>query len=114
MKITDEMWWAMCGVHLSEPYPLEEFDLSKPFIYDRKIGFFYCPMTHPLAMALLLAFEKGQLDYTDYETESEEWLAGEGRAYRSSISPQVQAGKKGNLNKQELKWFGEVRYILED
>jgi hypothetical protein len=114
MEITDEMWWRMCSCNLSMPYPLEEFDLSTPFIYDRKIGFFYCGQAHPIAMAQLLAFEKGQLYYNDYDKESEEWLAGEGRAYRSSVSSHVKAGKKGNFTYDELKLFGEVDYLLED
>ena len=118
----------MCDVGFSRPVPLNEADLNKPFVYDRRYGVFYVGFgKHPFAMALLLAWDKGVNSYididhkaigiSDFESSeaspySDYYLANtQGTCYLSTQSKTVKAGAKGNLNSMELDYFFPVDYL---
>lgn len=122
--ITDRKWNAMCDVNMSEPIPLEQADVSKPFIYDRKYGVFPVPNgSHQVAMSLLLAWqydlkngvlvaEKLKLSYShgtaDYYLKNTQ-----GTAFLSSVGKNVCAGHKNNLTENEKEYLGRITYLFE-
>jgi len=112
---TDEQWWLMCDCGLSLPEPISKADLSKPFIYDREYGVFYCNFgTHYLGMWCLLSFQDGIENLpSDHHVAADKWLSDKsGRAFKSSVSRGVFAGKIGCLNAIERRFFGNsITYI---
>lgn len=122
--ITDRKWNAMCDAHMEEPIPLEQADLSKPFVYDRKYGVFpVAKGSHQIAMSLLLAWEhdlkngvqvaeKLNLSYShgtaDYYLKNTE-----GTAFLSSVGKKVSAGCKSNLTEKEKDYLGRIEYLFE-
>ncbi len=124
MKITDQMWYAMCDVHMSEPKPLNNAGLTKPFIYERQHGVFYVPSGyHCAAMSLLLAFQHGSTDRLDIARQldlgspfgtSDHWLKHtEGSAFRSSVGKKIMVWTKSNLNTHEKRVFGNQVYYMD-
>lgn len=118
----------MCDAHMSDPVPLHEADLARPFTYDRKWGVFYVPPGyHYVAASLLLAFHHDLETVTDawdkfnvkdsYET-SDIWLDTiPGTAFRSSVSEKVRAGRKNNLTTMEkriLSKAGILTFVFEE
>ncbi len=119
-KFTDKQFWAMCDAHMSRPVPLNDADLSRPFVYQRGYGVFYVPGgCHPAAMSLLLAFNHGYLNAIDLASElnleyssatADRWLEETpGAAFKSSVGKRIQAGK---LSLSELRAFGEVDFVF--
>lgn len=126
--LDDRIWWAMCDVEMSFPVSLNEADLTKPFVYDRRYGVFYVNIgMHVFAMALLLAWDQGvhkymRIDYkplgisdfmggdacaySDYFLENTK-----GTCYLPSLSKTIKAGAKCNLNDMELDYFYPVDYL---
>jgi hypothetical protein len=125
INFTQQQWQLLVEAGAQKPEPLHLADLSRPFVYDREVGVFYCaPGLHRLAMSLLLAFrhgcenvievgEKLGLDFPD--DTADRWLAETpGAAFRSSVGRKVQAGKRANLSMIEKRWLGELEFIFED
>lgn len=127
-NIPDEYWHAMCYAGLSTPIPLNEADLSQPFVYYRKYGVFYVPpQKHPFALALLLAWEEGVNDYLNIDNNklgipefrkidvysySDYFLENyPGTCYMSSVNKKIRVGKKGNLNSNEIDYFYPIEYL---
>lgn len=113
-ELTDQQWWRISGC-ASQPVPLKEADVSRPFVYGREWGFFYVSMGHhQLAMATLLTFERGNLWVASEPEEASKladlWLEkAPGAAFRSSVSKFVQVGQPRKLSPLERRLFGEVR-----
>lgn len=126
-KPSDELWQKMFHNGLSLPVSLTlNSDIPESFIYDRRYGVFPVEFAHhDFAMALFWALDNGFDDHWDvdpsavpegYSTEpmdlAELWLINtKGTCYRSTLTPKVFAGKKGNLNEKELDYFDQVYYI---
>lgn len=127
--VEKEIWWKMVDFGLSMPVPLHKADLTKPFVYDRSFGVFYVPAAkHQSAMSLLLAWQLGKQNYLDIEPSdidihecnlsdtgvlSDYYLEHtKGTCFLSSVSKKIKAGKKGNLNSDELDCFGMVDYLM--
>lgn len=117
------MFWRMCDCHMSNPVPLAQADLSRPFVYERRWGVFYVPGGyHRIAMTLLLAWQhdcdcpvdvanKLGLDMS-FDT-ADHWLANtDGAAFRSSVGKRIQVASRDKLNLQERRLFGEVSCLL--
>ena len=122
-QFTEQQWWKMCNVGIGHPITLHEADLTKPFIYHRKYGIFYCSGGyHQSAMSLLLAFDNGLKDgltaaeHFNLEHSSgtaDYWLGNTpGKAFKSSVSSKVHCGKKGFLTVIERRFFGDVVYLF--
>lgn len=110
---------------MSDPIELGQADIEKPFVYDRRYGFFYVPAgMHQQAMSLLLAFHHGlhssvevakALKLRSSHETADHWLEHvAGTAFRSSQSKKVMAGRRGNLNALEIRRLGVVDYLLSD
>lgn len=122
--ITDRKWHAMCDAHMEEPIPLEQADLGKPFVYDRKYGVFPVSKgSHQVAMSLLLAWqyelkngvlvsEKLNLSYS-HGTADHYLKNTVGTAFLSSVGKSVCAGHKSNLNEKEKDFFGRITYLFD-
>lgn len=122
---TQEQWWQLCNCNCDLPIPLEKADLTKPFVYHRKYGLFYVPSgSHNLTMATFLAFDHGFDKPLEVCTSlgiklgishcSDYWLEHtQGAAFKSSVSPKVQAGKRKHLNQKEKDYFGNISYIFD-
>ena len=121
---TDKMFWKMCDCRMGNPVPLEQADLTRPFVYERRWGVFYVPSGyHPISMSLLLAWQndcdypadvadKLGLELSD-ET-SDHWLQHTaGAAFRSSVGKKIQVASLGKLTIQEKRMFGEVCCVFE-
>lgn len=120
---TDRQFWKICDARLGEPLPFAKADLTKPYVYDRKYGVFWCPMGHhQAAMSLLLAFHLGFDDGisvaehlgVEYSCGTADYYLENipGTCFKSSVSKNVQAGRKGNLSPSELRFLGPVIYSL--
>lgn len=123
-SLTPQQLQALKETGASEAEPLHLADLSRPFVYDRAFGVFYCGAgRHRDTMSLLFAFARGYecgidaaeelgLDFPD-ET-ADRWLEEiQGTAFRSSVGRRVQVGKRTNLTIIEKRWLGEVEYVFE-
>ncbi|WP_077594131.1 hypothetical protein [Polaromonas sp. A23] len=123
-SLTSQQLETLKEAGASEPKPFHLADLSRPFVYDRAFGVFYCvPGHHRCTMSLLLAYAKGyesgidaaedlDLDFPD-ET-ADRWLEEvQGTAFRSSVGHRVQVGKRANLTLIEKRWLGEVEYVFD-
>ena len=108
----------------SEPIVLGKADLSKPWVYDRDYGLFYCPPAmHQYVMAELLAIRLGYKDGIDTAQAlnveyshvcSDFYLKSyEGTAFFSSVGRLPYTGKKNSLNRIESRIIGEVKYLFE-
>lgn len=122
--ITDKMWTKMCGCSMSLPVPLDQADIKKPFVYDRKYGVFYVPASkHQLAMSLLLAWHRGMdcgLDIANklnlsYPFGSADFYLErtDGTAYLSSISKKIYSWTPNQLNSKEQNYLGDVCYLYK-
>lgn len=121
--ITDEMFWGMCDCHMSDPVPLGEADLSRPFVYERRWGVFYVPFGyHQSAMGLLLAWQHGchkVWQVTErlgiaHDGAADYWLQHTpGAAFRSSVGKRVQVATPKGLTVQERRLFGDVCGVFE-
>ncbi len=108
---------------MSDPVPLVEAILTRPFVYCRAYGVFYVPRAwHQIAMSLLLAWQHGLNDGIDvsdnlsleYAGESSEyWLeVTPGSAFRSSAGiGNVIACRNENLNSHEKRWLKDIYYL---
>lgn len=117
---TDRQWWAMCDCHMSRPVPLTRAAITRPFVYCREYGLFYVVRAyHQAAMSLLLAWQHGLdrgvdvaeklgLEYS--HGTADRWLElTPGAAFMSSVGEgKIEVGREGNLNRHELRVFGEV------
>ena len=115
MEITDRHRWKMVDAGMSMPVPLQEADLTKPFIYQRGFGISYVNLGHHMTvMSLLYIFNKGYIDYIDLLEDdkvdnnmecwemADAWLELPGTAFRSSVGKGVIFN---NLSLFEEKYF---------
>lgn len=125
-ELNQRQWNQFCDAHMSDPVPLQEADLTKPFVYDRKYGVFYVPGGyHQLAMSFLLALdndcdsgievgEKLNLDFSD-ET-SDYWLKHTpGAAFRSSAGwdKKINVATMKGLTFLERRLFQDCNKLFE-
>ncbi len=120
---TDEQWWNMCDAGMGLPLPLDQADLSKPFVYDRSYGVFYVPMgQHQHAMSLLLAFQHGlastmglaeKLGLEPHGETADRWLESTpGAAFRSTVGKRIQVATGKGLTAQERRLFGDFERVF--
>jgi hypothetical protein len=115
MIITDAMWYQMCSCEMSAPVPLEDADLSKPFLYQRAFGVSYVASGyHQVAMSLLLAFNHNLLsgmevarvlgiDFPD--ATADYWLENTpGAAFLSSVGNKINIASFRKLSPLE-RWL---------
>lgn len=111
--------------NISFPVPINEHDLTGAWVYNRKYGVFEVPIGyHQAVMAFFYAWETGYehpFDIPDIDGDylakaAELYLTLPGTAYMSGAwhKPRILAGLKNNLNRNELNYFGDIDYILED
>ena len=116
----------MCDACMSMPVPLEDADLSKPFVHSRRYGVFYVPFgKHQVTMALLYGWENGHncapgnlwaiYGVSEYADLADLFLQTvPGAAFRSGVSnSRVTAGLQKNLHLGELSKFGSVDFLFE-
>lgn len=124
-NFTDKMFWKMVDCNMSNPVPLAEADLTKPFVYERRWGVFYVPFGyHAISMSLLLAWQNNcdsPIDVGDLlglrasDETADHWLEHtEGAAFRSSVGKQIQVATRKGLTVQERRLFGDVACVFED
>lgn len=121
--MTDEMFWGQCDCDMSDPVPLSQADLTKPFVYERRWGVFYTPPGyHQHAMGLLLAWQHAchkVIPVTEklgiaYDGAADYWLAHTpGAAFRSSVGKTIQVASLKGLTIQERRLFGTVCCVFE-
>lgn len=125
-------WWALVDAGGEEPYPIDQWDMSKPFVYDRKWGVFPVQSgNHFLVMALLYAWHHGfdRLggQFERYLKESGVEVKGigfvkkyadvyietiPGTAFKSSVNKKVVfSGKPSHLTETEKDYLGKIEYI---
>lgn len=134
--ITDEMFYQLVDMRMSEPVPLKDADLNEPFIYDRDFGVFYVDSGyHMLGMAMLFAWKHNFTTVFELKRGNEkiaadikansfgssidkyQYLADrflldfKGTAMSSSVSNHLLAGSEKNLNEQEKIILG--RYDIQ-
>lgn len=116
---TQKQVYKLIDYRLSDPVPLHEADLTKPFIYDRKWGVFTAPFaSHAAGMALLYAFHQGLDDPLDLALSddlinypgnaAEQWLAEfPGTCFYSGVSHKgsLVVHKLSSLNAIERRTF---------
>jgi len=116
---SDHQHWALCDCNCSDPVPLDEADLSIPFVYDRKYGLFYAPSGyHQITMSTLLAFHHGlvksvhvmhKLKFSYLSESADYWLEHiPGAAFLSSVNPKIHVATIEGLSVLEKSLFGEV------
>lgn len=116
--LTQRQFNAACDLGMSEPVPLAQADLQKPFVYDRSIGVIYVPMGyHEGVMGLLQAIQMGlpdrieaaeKLGVRDLGDVADHWLERTpGAAFRSSVSRKIKVGTGKGLTPLERRSFGE-------
>lgn len=102
------------------PVRLQDADLSRPFVYDRRYGVFYVGTAkHAFVMATIYAWDRGYTDYFDMpivgtvtDIADDYLIKTVGTAFRSSLSTKrIVAGKPTNLNDTEIDYFGNIYYI---
>jgi hypothetical protein len=114
---TEEQWWKMCSANLSMPVPIHQLERSKPFIYDRKWGVFYCPFGfHQSAMRVLLGFHRGEpIDpiKMDVHEAADQYLETiQGTAFLSSVGGGVvRAWSPAHLTVVEKRLLSPIDYI---
>lgn len=115
-EITDEQFWKMCDLHMSDPVALSQADLSRGFVYSRKWGVFYVPFGfHAHAMALLLSWDFGlndtqdiveHLKLWDVQAAAEYWLEHTpGSAYLSGVAKKIRLADFSTLTPEEKLVF---------
>jgi len=121
---TDQQWWKMCDAGMSLPVPLNEADLTRPFVYDRAFGVFPVPGgRHQVAMSLLLAWRHGcdggievaeKLAIEFSGETADRWLEGTpGAAFLSSVGKRIQVATGRGLTVQERRLFGDFKRVFE-
>ena len=133
MEVTDEKLYQLVDYKLSNPISLEDGNLTKSFLYDRKFGFFYVSGgNHQLAMALFFSWHKGFLNPHElYESEEYKEIKStgigrfealadkyideiKGTCFKSSVSRYIIGGKIENFNKYEMEMFEDrIRFLDE-
>lgn len=120
---TNEQWWKMCRAGMCMPDEIKDADLTKPFVYDRKYGFFIVSHSHhQIAMSLLLAFHLGYEDGIEAARKLKlEFSSGSADYYlehfpacfKSSVSDKITIWKPDSLNDEEIEIFGykNLRYL---
>lgn len=122
-RFTEEQFWKMCDAHMSDPVPLKNADLSKPFVYERQYGIFYVPCgMHPLAMSTLLAFQHGCNDAVDVAEKlglrmssgtADRWLeTTAGACFKSSQSKKISTWSAKSLNAFERRIFTKHHELM--
>lgn len=121
--ISDEMFWGMCDAHMSDPVPLQQADLTKPFVYERRWGVFYTPFGyHQSAMGLLLAWQHGcrkVIPVTEklgiaHDGAADYWLQHTpGAAFRSAVGKKIQVASLKGLTLLERRLFGDACCVFE-
>jgi hypothetical protein len=121
---TDEMHQVLLWCHTDYPVALENADLTRPFVYDRKYGVFYVPMGyHQVTMSTLLAFHFGIVCPLDvakklklvFPSETADyWLEHiAGTAFKSSCTKNVLVSHCSNLNTREKLFFRHITACFE-
>jgi len=116
--LSDRQFNAACELCMSEPVPLAQADLQKPFVYDRAIGVIFAPMGyHQAVMGLLQAIQMGledridaaeKLGVRDLGDVADHWLEHTpGAAFRSSVSRKIKVGTGKGLTPLERRRFGD-------
>lgn len=124
IEFTDSQWYAICNLNMSLPILLEDANLEKPFIYDRKWGVFYVPRGyHQSAMSLLLAFhyncrtgiDVGKKLNLKYSSETADyWLENiSGTAFLSSVGKKIYISSYKNLSFKEKIFFKDTIEIFK-
>lgn len=109
---------------MSLPVPLEQADLSRPFVYERQHGVFYVPFgKHQRSMSFLLALQHGcdsgvevaqklGLDYP--ELTADHWLEHTpGAAFRSSVGKCNQIGSSKGMTPLERRLLAPALCVFE-
>ena len=134
-KITDEMFYTLVDLNISEPVPLKDADLDKPFVYDPEFGVFYVPPgVHVIAMATFYCWKHNQLnkfhllrENSDLKEEIEKSCHGINDTYQyladkfidlgrtamgSSLTSFILTKDLKSLNENEKRCFGnkDVRF----
>lgn len=122
-ELTQRQWNKFCDFCMSDPVPLAQADLSRPFVYEREYGVFYVPSGYlPSAMSLLLALrhgcedginvaEKLKLEYSS--GTAAHWLEHTpGAAFKSSVGKRIQVATGRGLTVQERRLFGEFDCVI--
>lgn len=115
-ELTGRQWSQFCDLCMSEPVPLGQADLRRPFVYERQYGVFYVPGgMHPSAMSFLLALQHGCEDGIDVANKlnlsysagtADHWLASTpGAAFLSSVGRSIQVAGSRGLTVQERRLF---------
>ena len=127
----------MVDCYVSDPVPLDEADLSKPFVYDREWGIFYVPSGyHQSVQCMLLAWKKGYPSITDllindpeleaevkektyssagkYSYLADKFLELQGTAMKSSIGDKLQVYSLKNLSFNEKAKFQHFEIFETD
>lgn len=109
--ITEEQWWDISD-YASMPIPLREFDMSYPFVYDRRYGIFRCNFScHQILMATIYEWEHGEQARTynfPFDIADRYIIETPGTSFMSSVGGRgVVVGRLKNLNLSERRFFGE-------
>lgn len=123
-RFTDKLWYKICDLCMSDPVPLAQADLTKPFVYARQWGVFYVPGGyHPAVMSFLLAVQYGldcgidvaeKLDLRYSDGTADHWMKNTpGAAFKSSVSKTIQIASKRGLTVLERRLFGNSTSIFD-
>jgi len=123
-ELTQHQWNKFCDFCMSEPVPLGQADLTRPFVYERQYGVFYVPGgKHPSVMSFLLALQHGCEDGIDVAENlkleyssgtADYWLENTpGAAFRSSVGKRIQVATGRGLTDQERRLFGDVDCVYQ-
>lgn len=132
MTLSDQQFYKLVDLNVSEPIPLRKADLSLPFAYFRGFGVFYVPSgLHMVLTSYLYIWAKGFEDMESFKESIEdkdvyfkhglhETLADkflneiEGSAISSSVGNHILIGTISNLNEEEKQVFSsyDIKEIL--
>lgn len=123
-NLNQHQWNQFCDFCMSEPIPLAQADLSRPFVYERQYGVFYVPWNyHPSVMSFLLAMQFGCEDGIDVAEKlklnyssgtADYWLENTpGAAFRSSVGKNIQVATGKGLTIQERRLFGNYTCVFD-
>jgi len=125
---SDKIWWRLCDFNASKPIPLNEADITKPFIYCRRYGLFYVGFgNHQLFMSWLYSVDQVGLDaagdyqydgdYDFYDLADKFLVEYDGACMQSSVG--INSGLRtilcdriDNMNPTELKIFGSNLEVI--
>ncbi len=122
-SLSPRQWGLFCDMGMSEPLPLAEADLARPFVYERKHGVFYVPGgMHPGAMSFLLALQHGAPTGVDVARvlglrysggTADHWLEHTpGAAFRSSVGNHIQIATGRDLTVLERRLFANAQHVF--